>query len=261
MMRVKGLHFQYKNDSEIIKNLSLTFSSNAITSIIGPNGCGKSTLLKLLSRNLKPSKGVIYLDDLDLKTFSKRAFARKLATVHQKMNIPEGFTVRQYIELGRYSHESWLKMDVKKETNVQNILQQLNLVNLQNKKLASLSGGEAQRVFLATALVQEPRYILLDEPTTYLDIHYQYQVLDTIRTLKDHYHITFIMVLHDINQAIEYSDEVICLNDKGVIAQGAPQEVINETILKEMYQIDAKIINDSECGMIVCRKRVRDSND
>ena len=123
--------------------------------------------------------------------------------------------------------------------------------------MASLSGGEAQRVFLATALVQEPRYILLDEPTTYLDIHYQYQVLDTIRTLKDHYHITFIMVLHDINQAIEYSDEVICLNDKGVIAQGAPQEVINETILKEMYQIDAKVINDSECGMIVCRKRVR----
>ena len=202
-----------------------------------------------------------YLDELDLKTFSKKAFARKLATVHQKMNIPEGFTVRQYIELGRYSHESWLKMDVKKETIVQNILQQLNLVNLQNKKLASLSGGEAQRVFLATALVQEPRYILLDEPTTYLDIHYQYQVLDTIRTLKDHYHITFIMVLHDINQAIEYSDEVICLNDKGVIAQGAPQEVINETILKEMYQIDAKVINDSECGMIVCRKRVRDSND
>lgn len=196
-----------------------------------------------------------------MKTFSKKAFARKLATVHQKMNIPEGFTVRQYIELGRYSHESWLKMDVKKETVVQNILQQLNLVNLQNKKLASLSGGEAQRVFLATALVQEPRYILLDEPTTYLDIHYQYQVLDTIRTLKDHYHITFIMVLHDINQAIEYSDEVICLNDKGVIVQGAPQEVINETILKEMYQIDAKIINDSECGMIVCRKRVRDSND
>lgn len=261
MMRVKGIHFQYKNDSEIIKNLSLTFSSNAITSIIGPNGCGKSTLLELLSRNLKPSKGVIYLDELDLKTFSKRAFARKLATVHQKMNIPEGFTVRQYIELGRYSHESWLKMDVKKETVVQNILQQLYLVNLQNKKLESLSGGEAQRVFLATALVQEPRYILLDEPTTYLDIHYQYQVLDTIRTLKDHYHITFIMVLHDINQAIEYSDEVICLNDKGVIAQGAPQEVINETILKEMYQIDAKIINDSECGMIVCRKRVRDSND
>lgn len=261
MMRVKGLHFQHKNDSEIIKNLSLTFSSNAITSIIGPNGCGKSTLLKLLSRNLKPSKGVIYLDELDLKTYSKKVFARKLATVHQKMNIPEGFTVRQYIELGRYSHESWLKMDVKKETVVQNILQQLNLVNLQNKKLASLSGGEAQRVFLATALVQEPRYILLDEPTTYLDIHYQYQVLDTIRTLKDHYHITFIMVLHDINQAIEYSDEVICLNDKGVIAQGAPQEVINETILKEMYQIDAKIINDSECGMIVCRKRVRDSND
>lgn len=261
MMRVKGLHFQYKNDSEIIKNLSLTFSSSAITSIIGPNGCGKSTLLKLLSRNLKPSKGVIYLDELDLKTFSKKAFARKLATVHQKMNIPEGFTVRQYIELGRYSHESWLKMDVKKETIVQNILQQLNLVNLQNKKLASLSGGEAQRVFLATALVQEPRYILLDEPTTYLDIHYQYQVLDTIRTLKDHYHITFIMVLHDINQAIEYSDEVICLNDKEVIAQGAPQEVINETILKEMYQIDAKVINDSECGMIVCRKRVRDSND
>ncbi|WP_367121891.1 ABC transporter ATP-binding protein [Staphylococcus capitis] len=260
-MRVKGLHFQYKNDSEIIKNLSLTFSSNAIISIIGPNGCGKSTLLKLLSRNLKPSEGIIYLDELDLKTFSKKAFARKLATVHQKMNIPEGFTVRQYIELGRYSHESWLKMDVKKETVVQNILQQLNLVNLQNKKLESLSGGEAQRVFLATALVQEPRYILLDEPTTYLDIHYQYQVLDTIRTLKDHYHITFIMVLHDINQAIEYSDEVICLNDKGVIAQGAPQEVINETILKEMYQIDAKIINDSECGMIVCRKRVRDSND
>ena len=261
MMRVKGLHFQYKNDSEIIKNLSLTFSSNAITSIIGPNGCGKSTLLKLLSRNLKPSEGVIYLDELDLKTFSKRAFARKLATVHQKMNIPEGFTVRQYIELGRYSHESWLKMDVKKETNVQNILQQLNLVNLQNKKLASLSGGEAQRVFLATALVQEPRYILLDEPTTYLDIHYQYQVLDTIRTLKDHYHITFIMVLHDINQAIEYSDEVICLSTDGVLAQGKPIQVINEKILKEMYQIDTKIIQDDECGMIICRKRVIPSSD
>lgn len=261
MMRIKGLHFQYKNGSEIIKDLSLTFSSNAITSIIGPNGCGKSTLLKLLSRNLKPSEGVIYLDELDLKTFSKKAFARMLATVPQKMNIPEEFTVRQYIELGRYSHESLLKKDVKKETIVQHILQQLNLVPLQNKKLASLSGGEAQRVFLATALVQEPRYILLDEPTTYLDIHYQHQVLDTIRNLKNYYQITFIMVLHDINQAIEYSDEVICLSDKGIIAQGAPHEVINEIILKEMYQIDTKIIKDRECGMIVCRKRVMTSND
>lgn len=261
MMRTEGLHFQYKNEVEIIKNLSLTFSSNAITSIIGPNGCGKSTLLKLLSRNLKPSSGVIYLNQQDLKKFSKKALAHELATVHQTMKIPEGFTVREYIKLGRYSYGSVLNRDQHKERIIQYTIQQLNLEHLQHKKLITLSGGEAQRVFLATALVQEPQYILLDEPTTYLDIHYQYQVLDTIRLLKERYNITFIMVLHDINQAIEYSDEVICLSTDGVLAQGKPIQVINEKILKEMYQIDTKIIQDDECGMIICRKRVIPSSD
>lgn len=138
---------------------------------------------------------------------------------------------------------------------VSDVIAQLNLQPFENEPVTSLSGGERQRVHLGVALAQEPEYLLLDEPTTYLDLHYQYQVLDIVKRLQQTYQLTVVMVLHDINQAIEYSDELICLAPGRVLAQGAPEDVVTTTLIKEMYHIDAKIIHDDAFGTMICRKR------
>lgn len=254
-MQVNSLNFHYRNKDYIINDLSLKFKKHAITTIIGPNGCGKSTLLELISKNLKPTSGTIYLNHKDLKSYSKKLLAHTLATVHQKMNAPEDFTVKQFIELGRYSHSKMFKKDNKKTEAIHFAMKVLDLDKFQDQPVNTLSGGELQRVFLATALAQESEYILLDEPTTFLDIHYQYQILDTIKQINNDLNVTMIMVLHDINQAIQYSDELICLGKERVLAQGPPHQIINELLIKQMYHMNSKIIFDEECGMMVCRKR------
>lgn len=254
-MRTEQVNFQYRATRPIFENLNLSLQSNAITTIIGPNGCGKSTLLQLLSYNLTPQHGVVYLNEQSLNDFSQKQLAQRLATVHQQSQIPDDFTVRQMIETGRYSYQGLFAKDTNKDEVVSQVIEQLNLQAFENEPVKALSGGERQRVHLGVALAQEPEYLLLDEPTTYLDLHYQYQVLDIVKELQHTYQLTVVMVLHDINQAIEYSDELICLAPGRVLAQGAPKDVITTVLIKEMYHIDAKIFHDEACGTMICRKR------
>ena len=254
-MRIEHLNFYYDLQRPIFEDISLEFKSNAITTIIGPNGSGKSTLLQLLSHNLKPKSGQIFLQDKLLNQYSQKALAQRLATVHQKSKVPEDFTVRQVIETGRYSYQRLFKKDLRKDSVVNTVIQQLDLTQFEHQSVMNLSGGELQRVFIGMALAQEPQYLLLDEPTTFLDIHYQYQVLDIIKWLHEEYQMTIIMVLHDINQAIEYSDELICLGNKGLLAQGRPKDIIDHTLIQDMYHIDAKILQDPDCGTVIGKKR------
>ena len=254
-MRVNDLDFQYPNQAQMFEGLTVSFNSNEITTIVGPNGSGKSTLLHLLSHNLKPTKGTVYLDQQVLSSYSKKALAKKLATVHQKSTAPEDFTVRDVIACGRYSYQSMFKPDTDCDTVVTRVMKQLDLLHYADTPIASLSGGEMQRVYIAMSLAQEPKYMLLDEPTTFLDLHYQYQVLDIVQSLKLDHHMTIIMVLHDINQALAYSDQIICMRDGRILAQGKPSEVITESLIKDVYQIDAKIIEDDECGMMILKKK------
>lgn len=144
-----------------------------------------------------------------------------------------------------------MKKDVRGEAVIERVLEQFNLTKYADRPIGALSGGEKQRVFIAMALVQEPQYLLLDEPTTFLDLHYQYQVLEMIRQLNDMHRLTIIMVLHDINQALSYSDELICVANGEIAAQGKPQAIVTPELLKTIYQIDAKIIHDKDCGILI----------
>lgn len=258
-MRTENISFKYQR-KHIFKSLNIQLKKHTITTIIGPNGSGKSTLLQILSRNLEPSEGIVYLDNQIISSLNRKTLARQLATVHQNNRAPEDFTVKEVVQCGRYSYQSILKKDIKQEEVIQHVLHQLELEDFQDKPISELSGGELQRVYIAMSLAQEPQYMLLDEPTTYLDLHYQYQVLDIISSLKENFNITIIMVLHDINQAIEYSDEILCIHNNQVV-QGPPEEVVTESFISRVYNIDAKIIHDPECGMLICKRKGRASHE
>jgi len=242
----------YRYDNKIIfKALSLSIKQHAITTIIGPNGSGKSTFLQLLAGYLTPRNGAIYLDGMILKDYKKKVLAKKLSAVHQKSTAPMDFSVREVVSYGRYSYRQPFEKDVDGEAVIERVLQQLNLNQYADTAVHALSGGEMQRVFIAMSLVQEPEVLLLDEPTTFLDLQYQYQVLDMIKELKEKQNLTIIMVLHDINQALMYSDEIVCIESGEIVAQGPPEKVVTQKLLKDVYHIDAKIIHDQECGLLI----------
>ncbi|MBF0749571.1 ABC transporter ATP-binding protein [Mammaliicoccus lentus] len=253
-MQIENVKFQYSEHQNLFENLNIQFKKHAITTIVGPNGAGKSTLLQILSNNLKPTEGLVYLNQKLLSSFNKKELARHLATVHQKSTAPDDFTVREVVKCGRYSYQSLLKKDSRQEEVIDKVLQQLDLMHYQDTPIQALSGGELQRVYIAMSLAQESKYMLLDEPTTYLDLYYQYQVLDIVRSLKETYNMTIIMVLHDINQAIEYSDEIICINKQQLI-QGPPEEIVTESLIESVYGIKAKVIKDPECGVFICKRK------
>lgn len=252
-MRVENISFKYHKQS-IFDTLNIHFKKGAITTIIGPNGSGKSTLLQLLANNLIPTNGAIYINHKKMATISKKNLAKKMAVVHQQNKAPEDYTVYEMIKYGRYSYQSMFKKDIEQEKVVSEVIEQLNLQKYKNTPIQFLSGGELQRVYIGMALAQKPTYLLLDEPTTYLDMYYQYEILNVIRTIQTNNTMTIIMVLHDINQAIAYSDEIICLQNKK-IQQGPPEKVITEELIQTMYGIHTKIIKDPDCGVFVCKRK------
>ena len=259
-MQIENVKFQYSEHQNLFENLNIQFKKHAITTIVGPNGAGKSTLLQILSNNLKPTEGLVYLNQKLLSSFNKKELARHLATVHQKSTAPDDFTVREVVKCGRYSYQSLLKKDSRQEEVIDKVLQQLDLMHYQDTPIQALSGGELQRVYIAMSLAQEPKYMLLDEPTTYLDLYYQYQVLDIVRSLKETYNMTIIMVLHDINQAVRFSDHLITMKNGDIIANGDTEEVLTKDILEKVFNIDVEISTYPRTGkpMLVtydlCRK-------
>lgn len=255
-MNIDNIDFKY-GQSPLFKGLNLTLKPHAVTSIIGPNGSGKSTLLQMLAGYLQPQAGCVYIEGNDLNTLGQKQLAQMLSAVHQNSTAPEDFSVKTLLRYGRYIHQRWLKKDVRGEAVIERVLEQFNLVKYADTPIGTLSGGEKQRVFIAMALVQEPKYLLLDEPTTFLDLHYQYQVLEMIKTLNEMHQLTIIMVLHDINQALSYSDEVICVANGQIAAQGDPSTVVTPELLKSIYQIDAKIIHDKDCGIVIGKRHGR----
>ena len=212
-MKVKNLSFSY-NQKSFIKDLNIEFKENQITTIIGSNGSGKSTLLMLLSRIYKPQEGNIEIDEQNIWDYKIKEFAQKVAVVHQKNQIYGDQDVKTIVGYGR--------------------------------SLKSLSGGQQQRVWIAMALAQKTPYLLLDEPTTYLDIRYQLELLRLLKEINQKYKITIIMVLHDINQAIQYSDHIIGMKQGQIIVEGKAKDIMNQEVIKKIYGIDLQtmIIND-----------------
>jgi len=244
-LEVKDLTLCYQQNHAVIEGLSLSFAENKISVIIGPNGCGKSTLLKTLANVAQPSQGEVFLNTKPVREYSRKAFASTLGFLPQKNNVPSGITVRELVARGRYVHQSflqqWRETD---ELALKQALQWTQLTNLAEQPLESLSGGQQQRAWIALVLAQQTPIILLDEPTTYLDIGHQHEVLNLCRWINKTHKRTCILVLHDLNQAARYADHIIAMKDGKIVATGTPKQVITPENIAELFNLSCSVITD-----------------
>ena len=242
MIKLENISFSYNKKKEFIQDLSLEFKSGEITTILGPNGSGKSTLLHMMSTYLKPKSGKIYLGDKDLGKLKQKEIAKYISCVYQENEAPDDITVRDLVSFGRNIYSSVKKED--KEENKRMIdfaLKATGIEEIQDKKVVNLSGGQKQRAFIAMSLAQNTEVLLLDEPTTYLDIYHQIEILEVVKSLIEKYNITIVMVLHDLNQAINYSHNIVIMKNGNLIKQGKATEVLNEQTIKDVYNVSGYI--------------------
>ncbi|QCY46493.1 Iron-siderophore uptake protein [Glutamicibacter creatinolyticus] len=247
-LRATGLTLAYDKVT-IVDELSLQIPTGEVTMVVGANGCGKSTLLRALARLLKPAQGQVLLDGSDIHTRPAREVAKKLGLLPQTPNAPDGITVRELISRGRYPHQGWFKrFSAEDEAAVARAMELTRTSELSERPVDELSGGQRQRVWIAMALAQETGLLLLDEPTTYLDIAHQLEVLDVIAELNRTRGITVVIVLHDLNLAARYADHLVALKDGKVFASGHPSVVVTEKTVKEVFGMPSRVIPDPVAG-------------
>ena len=240
-MEVRNLSFSY-GKNKVLRDVSFKIEGGTITTIMGANGCGKSTLFSLMTKNLYPRKGNIFLSGKNIQNLSLKEFARKVSIVHQYNTSSDDITVERLVSFGRTPHMKMMQARTQEDEElIQWAMEVTNVEKYKSREVSRLSGGQRQRVWIAMALAQNTKILFLDEPTTYLDIRYQIEILELIQKLNEEYGITIIMVLHDINQAIHFSQEVIGLKDGMVSFQGNPQEVINREGICDLYGIDLDV--------------------
>lgn len=240
-------------DSLIIEELNLSIPKGEITVFIGANGCGKSTLLRSLARLLKPKKGTILLDGKEIAKVQTKEVAKKLAILPQSPQAPEGLTVLQLVKQGRYPYQNWLRQwSEEDEEKVNKALQATGMEKLKERPVDSLSGGQRQRAWIAMTLAQDTDILLLDEPTTYLDLTHQIEILDLLFELNEKEKRTIVMVLHDLNLACRYAHHIVAIKDRKVFAEGKPEEVINCHLVKEVFQMECQVTMDPLFGTPLC---------
>ncbi|MFF3013195.1 ABC transporter ATP-binding protein [Streptomyces sp. NPDC057939] len=228
----------------VIDGLDVAVPPRVITTIIGANGCGKSTLLRTLSRLLKPTSGTVVLDGEDIATLRTRDVAKKLGLLPQAPVAPEGLTVADLVARGRHPHQSWLRQWSSDDAAVvERALAMTGVADLADRPVDALSGGQRQRVWISMTLAQGTDLLLLDEPTTYLDLAHAIDVLDLVDDLHES-GCTVVMVLHDLNLATRYSDNLIVMKEGSILAQGHPGDVIDADLLYEAFGLRAKVIDD-----------------
>lgn len=236
-MEVRDLFFSY-GKNKVLEGTSFTIEEGKITTIMGANGCGKSTLFNLMTKNLYPRKGNIFLHGKNIQNLGLKDFARRVSIVHQYNSSADDITVERLVSFGRTPHMKMMQgHSDEDEKLIRWAMEVTNVLKYRDREVSRLSGGQRQRVWIAMALAQNTKILFLDEPTTYLDIRYQIEILELVKKLNREYGITIIMVLHDINQAIHFSDRIIGLKDGKVTAQGAPDEVITEDCIRDLYGI------------------------
>lgn len=249
-MELKDVIVSHDNRLNHLDGVSTTIQKGKITTIIGPNGCGKSTLLSVLSRNHTPKSGQASLENRDMVLYKPKEFAQKLAIVYQQNDIPKDLSIEKLVGFGRLPYQSLLKRNQAADTKaIDWALSVTNLLDKRHHDLQALSGGERQRVWVAMALAQQSEILCLDEPTTYLDIYYQIELLELVKSLNEEYGLTIVMVLHDINQAIRYSDHIILMKSGRIITEGPPRKVITKEVIKEVYGVNAIFKEDDELGL------------
>ena len=243
-LQAQQLHAGYEQKL-ILNDVNLSIPHNKISIIIGANGCGKSTLLKTMARLIKPTNGQVVLDGQPIHQLPPKELARTLGLLPQSPTVPEGITVADLVGRGRYPHQtlfgSWSKKDYEA---VAEALEMMNITEFADRTIDELSGGQRQRVWIAMALAQQTDILFLDEPTTYLDITYQVEILDLLTDLNKKYGTTIVMVLHDINLSARYADYLFTMKNGHLIAEGAPQDIVTSALIKETFNLQCSVITD-----------------
>lgn len=250
-LRTENLTLRYGAQT-VLNGLSLTLPAGKITALLGPNGCGKSTLLNCFSRLLAPQSGSVLLDETPINDLSSRQLAQRLALLPQHHLTPEGITVRELVSYGRSPWLSlWGRLSAEDNARVNVAMSQTQTQSLADRRLNELSGGQRQRAFLAIVLAQDTPVVLLDEPTTWLDINHQVELMRLMDDLKAQGK-TVVAVLHDLNQASRYCDHLVVLANGRAMAQGAPHEVMTPALLKTVFSVEAQIHPEPLSGRPMC---------
>ena len=245
-------------DALVVDGVTLDVPTGRTTVVVGPNGCGKSTLLRGLGRLLRPRGGSVLLDGHEIGSLPTREVARRVGLLPQQPIVPEGVSVLDLVERGRHPHQglfrTWARAD---EEAVASALERTDLVHLAAVPVDSLSGGQRQRVWLAMVLAQQTPVLLLDEPTSFLDIAHQLDVLDLVRGLCDDAGTTVVMVLHDLAMAARYADHLVAMRDGRVVAEGTPAQVVTPAVIEEVFGVAATVLHDPASGapVVIPRRR------
>ena len=242
MLRTNAIHYEHEQTNFKLNDISLHIQEGEVVSLIGPNGSGKSTLLKVISQLLKPKSGEVFLDEKNIKSMKSKEIAKTLTMLPQMNNYQLDLTVQELVEFGRHPHSGHkLKLTAEDEEIVNWAIEVTGLSAYKHRLLPSMSGGERQRAWIAMTIAQHPKVLLLDEPTTYLDIAHQLEVMELVKQLNEQYNMTVIMVLHDINQAAQYSDRLIVLKRGVVHYDGLPHCVLCKEMFESIFEIEADI--------------------
>jgi iron complex transport system ATP-binding protein len=251
-LAASDLRFRYAK-TDIIDELTLEITEGTVTTLVGPNGCGKSTLLKNLGRILRPSKGVVYLNGKAISQMSSKAVAREMAILPQGPVAPEGITVRGLVEQGRFANSGALRMLKRQDHEaIDQALELTDMTSLSGRALDNLSGGERQRAWIALALAQSTDILLLDEPTTFLDIGHQLEVLELTKRLNEEQGKTILLVLHDLNHAATYSHRMVAMRKGTIVRDGRPDQVLTADLLRDVFGVHATVFSLPETSHPLC---------
>lgn len=256
ILEVEDLSVSFK-EKKVLEHVSFQVEQGRIYSIIGKNGCGKTTLLRTICRSQKPGGGRVRLQGMDIHRLSPKSVARTMAILSQSNDTMSDVSVEVLTGYGRYAHKKWYARSGEDDKAIiEWAMERTGVQDLRKRKINTLSGGERQRAWLSMLLAQKPEVMLLDEPTTYLDIAHQLEIMDLVRDLNRREGITILMVLHDINHAARYSDELIVMDDHRVCRQGEPWELIREGILGRVFGVETDILENADGEPIFFAKRV-----
>ncbi|MFC7495842.1 MULTISPECIES: ABC transporter ATP-binding protein [unclassified Nocardioides] len=248
-LRTEAVSVGYGEDP-VVHSLSLAVADGKVTTIVGPNGCGKSTLLRTMSRLLKPASGTVFLDGEPIHDVSTREVARRMALLPQSPIAPDGLLVRDLVGRGRHPHQRWFSQWSPEDERIVDLALELtDTAELRDRPLDQLSGGQRQRAWIAMTLAQDTELLLLDEPTTYLDLAHQVEVLDLVARLNRERGRTVVMVLHDLNLAARYSDVIVVMKGGVVVTEGTPTEVFTSAMLAETFGLEADVLSDPRTGL------------
>ena len=237
----------------IVKGVDLNIEQGKMSILIGSNGCGKSTLLKCLARVLSPLDGEVLLDNKSIHSLPAKQVAKRMALLPQGPIAPEGLSVKELVAQGRYPHQSFLKQwSIEDEDAVTLAMQQANVEALADRAITDLSGGQRQRCWIAMVLAQQTDIILLDEPTTYLDLKVQVDLLDLLSEMAHQHNRTLVIVLHELNLAAAYADHLIMMKEGKIYAQGTPEKIFNADNLKAVFGLSSKVIKEAESDSLIC---------